>query len=98
MFLAQGTPPYRLVAGSARAQREDAPVGQSLDAIRGVQGADWRPGAAALGTMQPLAGEAALLPAAAPRDWRAWLLWALLVGGALLVAGFAASLLRKPSA
>src|SRR5690606_37973803 len=75
VFIAQGTPPYRLVAGSGRAQREDAPVGQSLDAIRGVQGADWRPAAAALGTMQPLAGEAALLPAAALRDWRAWLLW-----------------------
>ncbi|MGY1408546.1 DUF3999 domain-containing protein [Luteimonas sp. A611] len=96
VFIAQGAPPYRLVAGSARAQREDAPVAQSLEAIRGVQGPDWRPGAAALADMQPLAGERALVPASA-RDWRTWLLWALLIGGALLVAGFAASLLRKPS-
>ncbi|MGJ4729282.1 DUF3999 domain-containing protein [Luteimonas sp. SDU101] len=96
VFIAQGAPPYRLVAGSARAQRGDAPVAQSLEAIRGVQGPDWRPGAATLGDMQPLAGEAALVPAAAARDWRAWLLWTLLIGGALLVAGFAASLLRKP--
>lgn len=96
VFIAQGAPPYRLVAGSARAQREDAPVAQSLEAIRSVQGPDWRPGAATLADMQPLAGEAALMPATAPRDWRGWLLWALLIGGALLVAGFAASLLRKP--
>lgn len=97
VFIAQGAAPYRLVAGSARAQREDAPVALSLEAIRGAQGPDWRPGAATLAGMQPLGGEAALVPAAAPRDWRTWLLWALLIGGALLVAGFAASLLRKPA-
>jgi len=96
VFVAQGAPPYRLVAGSARAQREAAPVAQSLEAIRGVQGPDWRPGVATLAGMQPLAGDAALVPAAAARDWRAWLLWSLLIGGALLVAGFAASLMRRP--
>ena len=35
-------------------------------------------------------------PGSAPAPgWRRWLLWGLLLGGALLVAGFAASLLRK---
>ena len=46
--------------------------------------------------MQALAGAAALTPAPVERDWKAWLLWALLVGGALIVAGFAFSLLKKP--
>ncbi|MCW5581409.1 MAG: DUF3999 family protein, partial [Luteimonas sp.] len=45
-----------------------------------------------------LAGESALQPAPQPRDWRSWLLWGLLVAGALLVAGFAFSLLRQPHA
>jgi len=31
-------------------------------------------------------------------DWKAWLLWTILVGGALLVAGFALNLLRQPAA
>lgn len=96
VFVAQGTPPYRLVAGSARATRGDAPVARSLEAIRGARGPSWQPAAATLGNAQPLAGERALQPAPQPRDWRAWLLWGLLLAGALLVAGFAASLLRKP--
>lgn len=97
VFVAQGTPPYRLVAGSARAARGDAPVAQSLDAIRRVRGDGWQPPVATAGAIQPLAGERALRPAPAQRDWRTWLLWALLAGGALLVAGFAVSLLRKPA-
>jgi len=96
VFVAQGTPPYRLVAGSARATRGDAPVARSLEAIRGARGAAWQPATATLGSAQPLAGERALQPAPAPRDWRSWLLWGLLVAGALLVAGFAFSLLRQP--
>jgi len=96
VFVAQAPPPYRLVAGSARTGRADAPVAQSLEEIRRVRGPGWRPGVATPGAMQPLAGERALQPAAVQRDWRSWLLWTLLVAGALLVAGFAMSLLRKP--
>ena len=98
VFVAQGTPPYRLVAGSARTTRGDAPVARSLEAIRGARGSSWQPAAATLGSAQPLAGERALQPAPEPRDWRSWLLWGLLVAGALLVAGFAFSLLRQPRA
>ena len=68
-------------------------MAQSLAAIRTTRGEDWQPPLATLGPPAPLAGEAALRPA---RDWRAWLLWSLLVAGALLVAWFAASLLRTP--
>ena len=97
VFVAQGSPPYRLVAGSARASRASAPVSQLLDAIRGQRGPDWQPTQATLGTSSVLAGDAALQPLEKPRDWRTWLLWGVLVLGALLVAGFAVSLLRQPA-
>ncbi|MEO6104117.1 MAG: DUF3999 domain-containing protein [Pseudoxanthomonas sp.] len=96
VFLAQGKPPYMLLAGSARGKRAEAPLPQLVDALRLQRGQDWQPADATLGAMQALAGSAALKPAAVERDWKAWLLWALLVGGALVVAGFAFSLLKKP--
>ena len=98
VFLAQGKAPYALLAGSARAQRADAPLPQLVDALRAQRGQDWQPATATLGKGVPLAGaQTALTPAPVERDWKAWLLWALLVGGALIVAGFAFSLLRKPT-
>ena len=97
VFLAQGKAPYALVAGSARSQRVEAPLPQLVEALRAQRGQDWQPADATLGTMQALAGAAALTPAPIERDWKAWLLWALLVGGALVVAGFAFSLLKKPA-
>ena len=97
VFLAQGKAPYSLVAGSARARRADAPLPRLVDALRAQRGEDWQPADATLATMQALAGAAALTPAPIEHDWKAWLLWALLVGGALVVAGFAFSLLKKPA-
>ena len=98
VFLAQGSAPYALVAGSARAQRADAPLPQLVEALRAQRGASWQPATATLGEGVALAGEQALVPAPVERDWKAWLLWALLIGGALIVAGFAFSLLKKPAA
>ena len=98
VFLAQGQPPYALVAGSARAQRADAPLPQLVDALRVQRGQEWQPATATLGVAATLAGDTALTPAPVERDWKAWLLWALLIGGALIVAGFAFSLLKKPAA
>lgn len=95
VFLAQGPMPYALAAGSARAQRADAPIAQLVAALRRQRGADWQPSPAYLGTAKPLAGEAALEPA---YDWTSWLLWAVLALGALAVAGFAFSLLRSKPA
>lgn len=92
VFLAQGQGGYTLVAGSARAEAVDSPVPQLVAVLRRQQGADWQPSPAYLGPSQALAGDAALVPR---RDWTAWLLWAVLVLGALLVAGFAISVLRK---
>jgi hypothetical protein len=98
VFLAQGQPPYSLVAGSARASRSAAPLPQLVDAIRARRGSDWQPATAALGAPAMLAGEQALQPAPPERDWKSWLLWGLLVLGAVVVAGFAASLLRQSKA
>jgi hypothetical protein len=95
VFLAQGTPPYALVAGSAAARRATVPMPELLDALRRDRGAEWQPSPAYLATSASLAGDAALVPPPTPRDWKAWLLWALLVLGAGLVAAFAFSLLRN---
>ncbi len=94
VFLAQGQPPFALVAGSARATRADAPLPQLVDAIRARRGGDWQPANATLGAPAELAGAQALQPLPPRRDWKSWLLWSLLVLGAVVVAGFAASLLR----
>lgn len=92
VFLAEGAPPYTLLAGSALARRADSPLPQLVALLKRRHGADWQPATAYLGTSSALAGEAALQP---QRDWRTWLLWAVLALGALVVAGFALSLLRR---
>ncbi|QWP76726.1 DUF3999 domain-containing protein [Lysobacter sp. K5869] len=98
VFLAQGQAPYALVAGSGRAARADSPLAQLVEALRGSRGAEWRPADATLGAASDLAGAAALAAPEPVRDWRSWLLWAVLVGGALIVVGFAMSLLRSGKA
>lgn len=94
VFLAQGTPPYRLVAGSAHVRRVDAPVDAVIDELRRTHGAGWKPSAARHGPSRMLAGEAALAPR---RDWTAWTLWAVLGLGVLVIAGFSLRLLREPA-
>jgi hypothetical protein len=100
VFLAQGEPPYALVAGSARAARGDSPLAHLIEALRTSRGRDWQPADATLGSAVVLAGASALVPAEPERDWHSYMLWAVLVGGALIVAGFAFSLLKsnKPTA
>jgi hypothetical protein len=95
VFLAQGQGPYALAAGSGRAERAAAPIPALLSALRQQHGAQWQPAPAYLAAQpQELAGEAALRPARHV-DWKTWLLWALLVAGALLVGLLGLSLLHK---
>jgi hypothetical protein len=95
LFLAQGAPPYALAAGSGRAHRTDAPLQPMIAALRQQRGAQWQPALAVLtDTPQSLGGTDALRPASTPLDWKRLLLWALLVLGAVVVGGFAVSLLR----
>ncbi|OZB54165.1 MAG: hypothetical protein B7X38_01475 [Stenotrophomonas sp. 14-69-23] len=94
VFLAQGRAPYRLVAGNARAATRESSLEPMLAALRARNGAQWQPTVARLGERAVSAGDKAYAPAAPVRDWKSLLLWAVLVAGALAVAGFAISLLR----
>lgn len=98
VFVARGPRPFALVAGSARSTRANAPVPQLVEALRVQHGSNWQPADATLGAPALLAGDAALAPVPVQRDWKAWLLWGILLGGALIVAVFAFSLLRRPAA
>ncbi|MCL7713135.1 DUF3999 domain-containing protein [Stenotrophomonas mori] len=94
VFLAQGRAPYLLVAGSARADVRETNLEPMLAALRAGNGAQWQPAVASLGEGAVRAGDKAYAPAAPVRDWKNLVLWAVLVAGALAVAGFAMSLLR----
>lgn len=96
VFLAQGEGPYRLAVGSASQRRNEAPVSTALSEIRQRNGGDWQPPLAATGKRIDLSGDAAYAKPAPPLAWKTWLLWAVLLLGAILVSSFALSLLRKP--
>ncbi|WP_416056667.1 DUF3999 domain-containing protein [Stenotrophomonas maltophilia] len=96
VFLSQGAAPYALAVGSATARRADAPIAVLIDELRQRNDPAWQPTLARLeGAPEALAGDAALKP---QRDWKAWLLWALLGLGVLVVGGLAVSLLRQKPA
>lgn len=97
VFLAEGDGPYSLLAGSYVARRGDYPVDAALERIRprGAAGTPWQPPLAMLGGVSDAAGASALLAPKTPYDWSRPLLWLVLIGGALLVAGMAWSLLRQ---
>ncbi|GAB3371038.1 DUF3999 domain-containing protein [Lysobacter rhizosphaerae] len=91
VFVAQGDAPYALAAGSTHARRAESPLPQLVAEMRRQRGEEWQPAPAYLGTAQVLAGDAAV---SAVRDWKSWLLWGVLGLGALVIAGFAITLLR----
>ena len=95
LMLAQGEPPYRLAAGSARMQRNPYPVGVALARVQAQRGADWQPPEATLGDGSALAGDAALAPPPRPVPVRQWLLWSVLVAGAAAVLWMVLRLLQQ---
>jgi|GEM_PF-699427 len=95
VFLPEGKGPYRLLVGSEQARRPAWPVADALAALRKGGGPSWRPEPAAVGPGDELAGRQALEPAHKAFDWTRPLLWIVLVLGAVLVLGMAASLLRS---
>jgi hypothetical protein len=96
VFLAEGSGPYSLLAGSHAARRADYPLQAALDRIRPPDaGAGWLPPLATLGAVSDADGPAALLAPKPPFDWTRLLLWLVLIGGALAVAAMAWSLLRQ---
>jgi len=94
VFLAEGSGPFVLAAGSAHARHPFYPIDLALASIRSKAGKDWQPPLAKLGAAKASAGDAALKVAPPPVPWRRWLLWAILVGGAALIGALAISLLR----
>lgn len=94
VFLAQGKPPFRIAVGSRSTHRTDFPVEVALGELRARLGADWQPPLAATGKREIAAGDLAYEEPPLPLPWRNWLLWSVLVIGALVVVGFALSLLR----
>ncbi|HKE47315.1 MAG TPA: DUF3999 family protein, partial [Rhodanobacteraceae bacterium] len=95
VFLAEGRGPYRLAAGSVHARHADYPIEPALASLRSTLGKDWQPPLAALGRGAASGGDAALTTPPAPVPWRRWLLWAILVGGALVIVVMALGLLRN---
>jgi len=96
VFLAQGRAPYHLVAGNARAE-DDLAHGVGVIALRGDAIANrkpWQPGEARLGERQLRAGGDAYQLPTVPRDWKTWILWAVLILGSAVVGWFALSVLR----
>ena len=95
VFLAEGKGPYALAAGSAQARHAEYPIEAALASLRSTLGKDWQPPLATLGAARASGGDAMLHAPPPPLPWRRWLLWAILVGGAALIAGLALSLLRS---
>jgi hypothetical protein len=94
VFLAEGNGPYVLAAGSAQARHANYPIEPALASLRASLGKDWQPPLAKLESARTSGGDNALRTPPPPVPWRRWVLWAILVGGALLIAGLALSLLR----
>ena len=94
VVVAAGTPPYRLLAGSATYRGSLSAVDALLTAMRDRQGASWEPPAATTGPALTVSGEAAL---EAPVDPGRIGLWAILAIGALTVGAMAWRLIRSGS-
>ncbi len=101
IFAAQGKPPYKLAAGSARMQRGSYPLQNVFAQTLQAENDAWLPSEARLGHGAELAGGAALAPrpdtSGAPTAWQ-WLLWLLLLAGALAVVSMVLKLLRQSGA
>ncbi|HEY9132349.1 MAG TPA: DUF3999 family protein [Dyella sp.] len=96
LFMAEGQAPYRLLAGSYAARRGDYPIASSLAKLRtGHDDQRWLPPLAAVGARSDAGGATALQAPKVPYDWTRPVLWAVLVLGALLIAGMAWSLLKS---
>lgn len=95
VFLAQGKTPFSLAAGSGSALRNSAPIAALLQALKQQRGDAWQPTPAYLADKPTtLSGPPALQERPATRHWTIWMLWALLVAGAVVVGTIAVSLLR----
>lgn len=92
----QGPARLSLVAGSARALRQEVPIEPLMRELRAQFGASWTPPRASLGARSERTGKAALKPVPPAPPYRAWALWTVLVAAALAIGFLALRLLREP--
>jgi hypothetical protein len=95
LLLTHGDAPFRIVAGSSVARREDFPLDALIGQVRAHYGRDWQPPVAHLGAMTAAGGESALTRPD-PARTRRWLLWGVLLLGAGAIVTMVLLLLRAP--
>lgn len=93
-LLAQGRPPFVLVAGSRHGGGADYPMDVLVTQLSQQTGDKWVLELAAIGQEQTLSGAAAVAPEVQV-PWRKWVLWAVLLGGVVLIGGMVLKLLRE---
>jgi hypothetical protein len=99
LLLTHGKAPYSLAAGSERATRANVPIDALFAQVQARYGGDWNPPEATLGAMAEAGGAAALAKQPDPERNKQWLLWGILLLGALAIVAMVFKLLReKPAA
>jgi hypothetical protein len=93
LLLTHGSPPFVIAAGSPWARHDDFPLDTMVVQARAKYGQNWHPLAVQLGPQKDAGGDAAL-KAYNPAQMKTWLLWGVLVLGAL---GIIAMVLRLMS-
>lgn len=95
LLLTHGAAPYVVVAGSSWAHRGEFPLDVLVAQARSKYGQDWRPEAVKLGAQQNAGGKSALH--AYNRDQvKTWLLWGVLVLGAVGIIAMVLKLMKSP--
>ncbi len=94
VMLTQGAGPYYLAAGSLSARRPEYPLRTVLAEMQSINGDLWLPPEASVGAGSSLSGDAALTAPPPPPPYKTWLLWGVLVAGAIGVLWMVLSLLR----
>ncbi|MBP6383216.1 MAG: DUF3999 domain-containing protein [Pseudomonadales bacterium] len=97
VFIARGRGPFLLAAGSARIAPAAQPVNRLLADLDDAR-RESLTGHARLGGRSSLAGPDALRPLPPPVPWQRYLLWALLIGGVLVLLAMAVRLYRQMNA
>ena len=93
-FLARGSGPYTLAVGGDRVDSAEQPIEQLLRMLD-QNNKMIQPITVVVGERVVLGGEDRLRPGPHPIPWRKFVLWSVLVGGVLLLAGMAVGLMRQ---
>lgn len=95
VFVARGAGPFSVAYGSATVTPSSDNIAALIDQPAGVHNPGIVAGKATLGDPVILRGQAALDTPRYARDWKNWLLWAVLIAGVGLLGWFAVRLLKQ---